>query len=236
MKNTLKISLTGICFMVLGIFTPLQAQEAADQATQTSFGIRNAGLTAGWYNPSMDYWNDTYFKENGWENSFKGSVFFGARFEVNIIQNLRARAGYTFWRESVKSGEIPIGGYTGTEKLAITLSTINIDALYDLTFLAFEKCKPYGGIGGNFVFVQDKLTRNITGLPEESVKKQGQDFTGSLILGIERPVINHLSVGIEFSYIIGKYIQEMTDDYGNIRKNDVKLTGPKIGISISYVF
>jgi len=221
--------------MVCGILPSLQAQEEAN-TTQQTFGIRTAGITTGWYNPSMDYWNDTYFKDNDWENDFKGSIYYGAFFEVNIIKNLRARIGYTYWKETVKSGDMPIGGYTGNKKLAISLSSISIDALYNLTFLAFEKFKPYGGIGGNFVFVQDKLTRNLPDLPKESIKEQGQDFTGNIILGIERPIINHLSAGMEFNYILGKYIQKMTDDYGNTKNKDVSLSGPKIGITISYVF
>jgi len=235
MKATVKISLIVICFMVCGILPSLQAQEEAN-TTQQTFGIRTAGITTGWYNPSMDYWNDTYFKDNDWENDFKGSIYYGAFFEVNIIKNLRARIGYTYWKETVKSGDMPIGGYTGNKKLAISLSSISIDALYNLTFLAFEKFKPYGGIGGNFVFVQDKLTRNLPDLPKESIKEQGQDFTGNIILGIERPIINHLSAGIEFNYILGKYIQKVNDDYGNAKNKDVMLPGPKIGIIVSYVF
>jgi hypothetical protein len=236
MKTRVKISLTVICFMVFGILTLLQAQEAINTAQQTNFGIRAAGVSAGWYNPSMDYWNDTYFKDNGWDNKFKGSAYYGAFFEVNVIKDLRARVGFSYWKETVKSGEIQIGGFTGNEKLAISHSSICIDALYNLKFLSFEKFKPYCGIGGNFVFVQAKITKNLPDLPEETTKKQGQDFTGSIILGIERPIFRHLSAGIEFNYIFGKYIQKVKDDYGNSKNNDVMLSGHKIGISIYYVF
>ena len=234
MKTITKISLTAICFMACSLFTSLHAQN--EDTAQTSFGIRMAGVTAGWYNPSMDYWNDTYFKDNGWENSFSGAAYYGAFIEVNVIKDLRARVGYNYWKETVKSGEIPIGGYTGSEKLAVTLSTLSIDVLYDLNLLTFWGCKPYAGIGGNFVFVQAELTRTITSLPDEEIKKQGQDYTASLIIGIERPILRHLTTGIEFNYILGKYIQKVIDVYGVTQEKDVLLSGPKIGIKISYMF
>jgi hypothetical protein len=184
----------------------------------------------------MNYWNDTYFKDNGWDNKFIGSVYYGAFFEVNIIKNFRARVGFSYWKETVKSGEIQIGGLLGNEKLAVSLNSISIDALYNLKFLAFEKFKLYGGIGGNFVFIQDKLTRILPDLQDETIKKQGQDVTGSIILGIERPILKHLSAGIEFNYILGKYIQKVNDQLGNSQNKDVSLSGPKIGINISCVF
>jgi len=234
MKTITKINLTAIYFLACSLLAPVHAQN--EDTARTSFGIRMAGITAGWYNPSMDYWNDTYFKEKGWENSFSGAVYLGAFLDVYVIDDFRARIGYSYWKETVKSGEIQIGGYTGNEKLALTLSTIDIDLLYELNMLAFAKCKPYAGIGGSFVFVQAELSRTITGLPDEKIKKQGQDFTGRIIVGIERPILPHLSAGLEFNYILGKYVQKVIDDYGTTQEKDVLLSGPKIGIKISYIF
>ena len=236
MKKSTIISLSVICFFVCGIFTNVSGQEAANTDEQTSFGIRSAGINIGWYKPSMNYWNDTYFINNNWENKFESSFYYGAFFELNIIENLRARAGTFYWKETVGSGEIQIGGLMGKEELSVSLTSISIDAIYNLQFLAFEEFKPYGGLGFNFLFIQDKFTRQPNGLPKEEIKEQGQDYSGHIILGIERPVMDHFSAGLEFKYVLGKYVQEVRDVSGNIIKEDVSLSGLQIGINLFYTF
>ena len=236
MKRSTIISLLVLCFLICGIFTHVSGQETTGTEQQTNFGIRSAGVQFGWYNPSMDYWNDTYFKNNKWENKFNGSFYYGAFFELNIIKNLRARAGTFYWKETVVSGEIQIGGLMGKEELSVSLTSISIDAIYNLQFLAFEEFKPYGGLGFNFLFIQDKFTRSPKGLPEETVTEQGQDYSGHIILGLERPVTDHFSAGLEFKYVLGKYVQEVRDTFGNITEEDVSLSGPQIGINLFYTF
>lgn len=236
MKKSTIISLLVVCFLVCGIFTHVSAQETTGTEQQTTFGIRSVGIQIGWYNPSMDYWNDTYFKNNKWENKFKGSIYYGAFFELNIINNLRARAGFSYWKETVKSGEIQIGGLMEKKELTISLASIPIDIIYQLYFLSFEKFKPYAGIGGSFLFIQDKYIRQPNGLPKEEIKEQGQDFTGHVILGIERQIIKHFSAGLEFNYVFGKYQQEVRSPAGDIIKEDVSLSGPQIGIKLAYDF
>jgi outer membrane protein W len=236
MKLTTKFSLLLICFFVCSIFSNVSAQETTGTAQQTNFGIRAAGMQMGWYNPSMDYWNDTYFKNNKWKNDFKGSMLYGAYFELNIIDDLSARAGFSYWKETVKSGEMQIGGLTGNEKLELSLSSIPIDFIYHFDFLAFEKFKPYAGIGGSFLFIQNKFTRSLTGMPDEEIKEQGQDFVGHFLFGIEREIIEHFSAGLEFSYVFGKYDQEVEMLNGEIIKEDVSVSGPLIGIKLAYNF
>jgi len=236
MKKSTIISLSVICFFICDIYTSLHAQEATNTDEQISFGIRSAGINIGWYKPSMNYWNDTYFINNNWENKFEGSFYYGAFFELNIINNLRARAGFSYWKETIKSGEIQFGGLLGDEKLELSLASIPVDIVYQPEFLTFEKFIPYAGIGGNFLFIQDKYTKKPNGLPEEEVKEQGQDFTGLVILGIERQIIEHFSAAIEFKYVIGKYQQEVRSPTGDIIKEDVSLSGPKIGIKLAYDF
>jgi Outer membrane protein beta-barrel domain len=236
MKKTTKLSLMLISFLVCSIFSNVSAQETTGTTQQTNFGIRAAGMQIGWYNPSMDYWNDTYFKNNNWDNDFKGSMFYGAYFELNIINHLSARTGFSYWKETVKSGEMQIGGLTGNEKLELSLTSIPIDIIYQLDFLAFGKFKPYAGLGGSFLFVQNKFTRTLPGLPDEEIKEQGQDFTGHFILGVERQIIAHFSAGVEFNYVFGKYQQEVEKLNGDILKEDVSVSGPKIGLKLAYHF
>lgn len=236
MKKNNLFSLMVICLLVCGTFTNVSAQETTDTEQQTIFGIRSVGVQIGWYNPSMDYWNDPYFKDNNWGNKFEGSFYYGVFLDLNIINNLRVRTGFSYWKETVESGEIQIGGLMGSEKLELSLTSIPIDFIYQPTFMAFEKFRSYVGIGGSFLFIQDKYTRLPDGLPEEEVKEQGQDFTGHFILGIERPIVTHFSVGLEFNYVFGKYVQEVKSISGDITEENVSLMGPQIGITLAYTF
>jgi len=222
--------------MVCGNITSVSAQETNDTEQQTTFGVHSAGIQIGWYKSSMDYWNDNYFKDNNWANKFEGSFYYGAFLDLNIIKNLRFRTGFSYWKESVESGQMQISGLMGSEKLELSLISIPIDFIYQPHFLEFEKIKPYVGIGGNFLFIQDKYTRKVDGFSDEEVKEQGQDFTGHLIVGIERPIVNHFSVGLEFNYVLGKYIQEVRRASGDITKENVSIVGPKIGLTLAYRF
>lgn len=222
--------------MVCGNIISVSAQETNDTEQQTTFGVHSVGIQVGWYKPSMDYWNDTYFNDNNWANKFEGSFYYEAFLDLNIINTLRFRTGLSYWKGSVESGQIQIGGLMGSEKLELSLISIPIDFIYQPNFLTFEKFKPYVGFGGDFLFIQDKYTRKVEGFSDEELKKQGQDFTGHLIVGIERPIVNHLSLGLEFNYVLGKYIQEVRNVDGDIIKEDVSLAGPKIGLTIAYSF
>jgi outer membrane protein W len=234
-KNMIKCLLV-ICFLLCGILASVSAQETTGSAQQTNFGIRAAGMQIGWYNPSMDYWNDTYFKNNNWDNDFKGSMFYGAYFELNIINHLSARTGFSYWKETVKSGEMQIGGLTGNEKLELSLTSIPIDIIYQLDILAFGKFKPYAGIGCSFLFIQNKFVRIPDGLPEIEIKEQGQNFSGQIFLGIDRSIIDHFSTGLEVKYSFGKYVQELRSVTSKINTEDVSLNGLSIGLKLAYNF
>lgn len=229
-KDNVKFSLV-LYFLFLGIPTIVFAREI--QKTEKTYGIHKINLTLGWYNPSMEYWND-YFKENQWANKFNGSVYYGGGFELNIIKNIDVRTGISSWKETVESGEILVNEIQENEELTISLTSISLDAIYNLRFLSFNQFKPYVGIGTNFLFVQEELAFKT--IPDESIKKQGQDITGSFIAGMERSIVDHFSIGIEFQSNFGKYTQQEEDESSNIINKNVSLSGPKLGIILSYVF
>lgn len=235
MKKTNLFSLIVICLLVCSIKTNVSAQETRDTEEQT-FGIQSAGIQVGWYNASMHYWNDTYFKNNNWKNKFEGSMEYGAFLKLHIINNLSVRTSFTYWKECVESDKIQIGGFTGNKKLETTLTSIPIDIIYQPTFLMFENFKPYVGLGGSFLFIQNKYTQIPEGVAQEEQKEQGQDYSGYFIVGIEHDIITNLSIGVEFNYVIGNYVQENKNSTGDISEKNVSLMGPKIGITLAYVF
>jgi opacity protein-like surface antigen len=217
-------------------FASLHAQESEQtDGENSSFGFRAAGVNVGWYNPSMSYWNDTYFPDQQWSAKFKGNLIYTGFLEINVIRNLRLGFSGSYWTERVNSGEIKVGEVTGSEQLTTSLTFLSVDALYRFGFLTFAGISPYAGAGGSFVMVQNKFVRQPTGYDEESYSNQGQDVTGSVIVGLERVFASHLGVALDFRYIFGGYTQEMKDSQGSVTSHNVTLSGPRIGLSLSYL-
>jgi outer membrane protein W len=213
----------------------VSAQDSGGNENGNVFGFRSAGVNLGWYNPSMDYWNDQYFPAGKWENSFKGAMIYTGFIEINIIKNLRVKASGAYWMEKVGSGAIKVGEVNGTEQITTSLTILSLDALYRFSFLTFAGISPYAGVGGSYVMIQNKFLRQPNGYEEENYTNQGQDMLGTLTLGLEKVVAQHFGIAIDFRYVIGNYTQEMKDTQGTITSHPVSLTGPQIGINLSYI-
>ena len=100
-RNTLLIIITAL----FSLFSQLSTAQDTPAEKERGFGFRGAGISAGWYNPSMDYWNNNYFKDHGWEGSFGGAPFFGAFLELSLYKNLYLRGAGSFWNQKVISGD-----------------------------------------------------------------------------------------------------------------------------------
>ena len=211
-------------FLVTFSVNQLVSAQDSVQELKTKFGIRAIGISLGWYNPSMDYWNSTYFagitfsdpSGHIWENKFIGSFSYSAYVEFNIVNNLRLKASGTYWTEKVKSGSINVGTTKGTEQLTSSLTFLALDVIYRLGFLSFEKFSPYVGLGGSLVLVQNKFIRSSGDSDEEQFTNKGQDITGAITVGIDRKFGKHFIAAVDFRYQIGNYTQEMNDEYGNV--------------------
>jgi hypothetical protein len=227
-----------LLFLSFSEFTAAQEDPVSAESKKTGFGIRSLGISLGWYNPSMDYWNKEYFSDMKWENKFRGSMIYTGYLELNIIRNLRLKASGSYWTEKVSSGAIVMGvdNVPGTEQLVTSLTCISLDVIYRLGFLSFEKFSPYAGLGGSFVMVQNKFSRFPDGQDSEQFTNHGQDVTGTLLAGIERKFGEHFGAAIDFRYILGGYTQEMKDYSGNVTSHPVSLSGPQIGLNLSYIF
>ena len=208
----------------------------SEEGSSGNFGFRSAGVSIGWYNPGMDYWNSTYFPDHQWENRFHGSFSYSVFGELRLIQSLQVKLSGSFYTENVKSGIIPMGDVTGNEQLKTNLTFFSLDGIYSPDFLKFERFSPYAGIGISFVLVQNKLTREPIDSGFESYTNKGQDVTGTIIAGIERSFGKYLALGADFRYVIGNYKQEMKDQGGAITTHPVSLNGPMIGLNIAYLF
>ena len=197
--------------------------------------MRSAGISLGWYWPSMSYWNSTYFPEQQWTGKFTGNALLGAFLEFRLYRDLRARLGCDYWKETVHSGDIPIPTGFKSHSLTTSLTSFSFDLLYELSFLRFSKFSPYAGLGGSYVFVGNKMATTAPA-QDETINQQGQDFTGNITLGIERPLVAGFTAAIEFKYIFGKYTQGFPDASGNNANENISLSGPQAGIKLFYVF
>lgn len=213
----------------------VSAQDSDGALNNKGFGFRSAGVNLGWYNPSMSYWNDEYFPAGKWENSFKGAMIYTGFLEISVIRDLRIKASGSYWTARVNSGPIKVGEVDGTEQLTTSLTILSLDALYRFSFLTFAGISPYAGVGGSYVMIQNKFLRQPNGYEEENYTNQGQDMLGTVSLGLEKVIADHFGIALDFRYVIGNYTQEMKDTKGVVTSHPVSLSGPQIGINLSYI-
>jgi hypothetical protein len=208
----------------------LNAQE------ERGFGIKDVGLNLGWYNPSLDYWkNDSEFREADFEGAFevKGYV------EAFLAGGLNGRLGVGFWQTNVEEDLQGFGLTTWT----LTGYPLSVDLLYFPNALRFSVISPYIGAGGEFLMLQQKLRFDQKENPNP-VKGSSALFNG--IFGFETKLSDQFSLDLEFNYKFGKYSQDFNvqepnpDDPENpftkMVTEDISLTGPKIGLTLKYLF
>lgn len=237
MRFSSSLSLLHLAFFLFFLVPVcVHSQEDAVEEKEREFGLHGAGISIGWYNPSNNYWNNTYFSEKKWANSFKGDALYTGFLELNLVKNLRLKGSVSYWTERVKSGVIKVGEVNGTEQLTTSLTFISFDVLYQFNFLTFSGINPYAGAGGNFLLVQNKFLRQPDNNDEENYTNQGQDFLGTITVGLEKVFVQHLGIGVEFRYLFGGYTQEMKDQQGDVSSHAVSLSGPQIGVRLGYIF
>jgi len=219
----------------LSFFTEtIIGQEANDK--KSSFSINSVGISLGWYNPSLDYWkNNSEFKDA----SFNGAIDVKGFLEMQIIKNLHGQIGIGYWQSSV---EDDLQGF-GNTKLLLTGVPISLDILYQIEPIRFSVFTPYVGLGGDYTFVQYKLSFEQKNDPDPA---NGSTFLGDAVIGLNAKLSKSFAVDLEFSYKFGSYKQEFKiedidpEDPDNptyeIVEEDISLSGPRIGISFKYLF
>lgn len=215
----MKTKITFIIFLLLLVASAGNAQEQA----QKKFGVHSVNFTPGWYQPSMDYWNDTYLPTLEVSDEFSGNVALGGNITFALPYNLRARVGASYWSDKAEGDES-----STINSLQIGFTRFRLGALYSPIVL-FNGFHPYLGIEGQFYLIKNKLDNNA-----ETTEQQGQDYSFALVLGIDHS-FGHVNVGVEFMYNIGSYTQQVTDGIG-IDRQKVSINGPEVAVSFGYRF
>lgn len=216
----MKTKIIFIIFLLLLVVSTGNAQEKA----QNKFGVYSVNFTTGWYNPSMDYWNDTYLPALDVSEEFSGNIIFGGNITFTLPYDLRARIGVSYWSEKVDGNE-----NSTINSLRIGFTRFRLGAFYAPAIVSFYGIQPYLGIEGQFYLIKNKLDNGT-----ETTEQDGQDYSFAPVIGIDRS-FGHVNLGVEFMYNIGSYTQDVNDGI-SITKQKVSIDGPEVTISVGYKF
>jgi hypothetical protein len=195
------------------------------------------GISLGWYNPSLDYWKESSMFKDA---DFNGAISVRGFYDFHIIKNLHGQVGLGYW-QSTAEDNLQGFGYT---KLLITGIPISLDILYQIEPIQFSIITPYVGLGGEYNFIQNKLSFEQMDNPDPKI---GSTFLGDGIVGLEAKLSENFAMDLEFRYKFGGYTQEFTKEitdpenpdnppsYETIEEN-INLDGPFVGINLKYIF
>jgi hypothetical protein len=202
----MKTKIISITFLLLLV--------AATGNAQNKFGVYSVTLTPGWYQPKMDYWNDTYLPTLGVSEELSGNISYGGNITFALPYNLRARVGASYWSDKVSGNE-----NSTISSLQIGLTRFRLGALYSPVVL-FNGYHPYLGVEGQFYLIKNKLDNGT-----ETTEQQGQDYSFAPVIGIDRS-IGHVVVGVEFMY----------NDGIGVAEQKISIAGPEVAVSVGYKF
>jgi opacity protein-like surface antigen len=204
--------------LIISVFicSGLQAQTESEDQKEIRSSFRAISLVTGYYNPSLDYYNN----RTGFQ--FTGSLYFTAYAEYwmyDLPLTFRLGAGYYSTNAKIE------GDLNWTEELTLNYIPVNLDVLW-----RFNEIYSYAGagIGMNFITASYKGPQTNQDPTGYSPHLQG-------IVGFEYPMSKHFSIGAEFQYILGSYTQEFQSGT-SLSEETIDLNGPKIGLKLSYLF
>jgi hypothetical protein len=212
----MKTKIISIIFLLLLMSSTGKAQD--------KFGVYSVSLTPGWYQPSMDYWNNTYLPKLGVTETFGGNISLGGNIAFAFPFDLRARVGASYWSDKVTGNDS-----STINSLKIAFTRFKVGALYSPAYASFSHFQPYLGIEGQFYLIKNRLDNGA-----DTTYQQGQDYSFAPVIGIERP-FGYVLVGLELMYNIGSYTQEVSDGIG-VTEQKVSINGPEVMLSVGYKF
>lgn len=183
-------------------------------SAQYGQGARNCILCAidvggGWYQPSLDYWNDeSYLAEiNG---SFNGGIIGVVSAEFKIYEGFMGGIQAGYWKdvaEVVNAG--PIGNWN--EKVEIAIIPVTVFGKYEFSLPSNNRIYPFIGAGYTMNLMSQDVRREVGGVPTE-IALEGTTQTASLMVGAKYAIASHFDVGIEYNYVIGTFDQDFIED------------------------
>ena len=236
MRNT--IFQTTFIFVFSAMLTLANASTAAAQQDTSNFRFKGFGLAMGIYQPELDYWkNDT---ASPFRNSDFSTILFVEGFaEFRLIKDLTAKAGIGYWQARAET-TIPTYGKT---QLLLNGYPISLDVRYYASPLQVAFITPYVGVGGELVLISYQLDFTDKDDPDPS---NGSSLLGSATLGLQLKLSRNFAFDIFADYKLGNYQQAFLVEVPNPDPgqpsaeaeitHDISLSGPRLGISLKYLF
>lgn len=226
MRNKILILLSVLTLVMLKGMAQEQDTTSilSGQKKAAFLSLNSISVTGGYFNPSMSYFNQTFLPGAHTTDRFGGSMVYGANMAFNLPLNLGARIGAWYWENKV-SGEN--GG--AFNRLKISLTGLSLGAFYTLQH-EFLGLKPYVGLDGSILFVQDQYDAN-----ETVVKKSGSDFVWTPFIGLKHEFKQRVVIGLEYGYNLGSYMQDI-ESGASFENAKISVDGHKIQLSVGYIF
>ncbi|NCU35840.1 hypothetical protein EOM75_07450 [Candidatus Falkowbacteria bacterium] len=236
MRNT--IFQTTFIFVFSAMLMLTIAGTATAQQDTANFRFKGFGLAMGIYQPELDYWkNDT---ASPFRNSDFSTILFVEGFaEFRLIKDLTAKAGIGYWQARAET-TIPTYGKT---QLLLNGYPISLDVRYYASPLQFAFITPYVGVGGELVLISYRLDFADKDDPDPT---NGSSLLGSATLGLQLKLSRNFAFDIFADYKLGNYQQAFLVEVPNPDPGqpsaeaeitrDISLSGPRLGISLKYLF
>lgn len=212
-----------IIFLTIVLFSTVNL--SAQEVEKSAVSISSVSISAGWYKPSMKYWNNTFLPNANTADRFQGDLLFSGNISLDLPLNLGARAGVWYWNQEVYGKR---GGVFNT--LNIDFTGFSVGAFYKYRQGLLWDIRPYVGIDGSCLLIQD--TYNVSEIVN---KKSGNDIVCTPFIGIERVFDNNIVWGIEYGYFLGSYKQDVETSTGHSNAN-ISIKGSRIQFTVGYKF
>ncbi len=220
--------------LVLSVALVAMSFSSTSGQSSVSFELRSAGLSMGWYIPDLDFWKNSVEFTGA---DFNGVFHTGGQVEFTLANDLSPRIGIGYWKERVDNI------FDDSTAWSLTGIPVTLDLVYYMTPLRFSNITPFFGLGGEFVFLQQGWEMDRHDDPDPV---NGSTALLNGILGFEAKLSPQFAVDIGLTYKCGTYNQDFNlpidnpDDpenptYKQITEK-ISLSGPKIGITLKYLF
>ena len=233
MRNTFLKTAFILIFSIMLMLTVAGNAVAQNDSTI----IKSFGLSMGLYQPELDYWkNDT---SSPFRNHDFSTTFFVEGFvEFRLVKDLAAKVGFGYWQAR---SETTIPTY-GKAELLLNGYPISLDVRYYASPLQFAFITPFAGVGGELVLISYQLDFKNKVSPDPT---NGSCLLGSATLGLQMKLSRNFAVDLFADYKFGNYQQaflvvtnpgpDQPSSESEITR-DISLSGPRLGISLKYLF
>ncbi|MCF8366821.1 MAG: hypothetical protein K9H16_13620 [Bacteroidales bacterium] len=225
-----------VMFLLLFFALGLNAQDKRNE--RQKFKFKSFGLSMGVYDPGLEYWkSDT---NSQFKNAdFSTNIFVNGFVEYTIFNDLVGKIAIGYWQTRAET-KIPKYGKT---TMLLTGTPVMLDLIYYASPARVAFITPYIGMGGELLFIQYGLDFEDKDNPDPVNGTTGL-FSG--LLGIQMQLSKQFSIDLFAEYKSGEYqqsfIREVSNPDPEVPSYEaeftefISLSGPKIGISLKYLF